>query len=51
MTVCVICEKEIEETEYGWDKGNNASPLAEGRCCDWCNINKVLPYRLSLIRK
>jgi hypothetical protein len=49
MTKCILCGKEIEVVkETGWDKGNNAQPLAEGRCCDKCNMTKVIPARLKL---
>ena len=50
--ICVICKNEIEEqyTEDGimyWDQGNNAEPIAEGRCCDKCDQDIVLPHRLA----
>lgn len=38
---CVICGKEIQ----GY--GNNAEPVAKGRCCDECNKTKVIPARLK----
>jgi len=44
---CCICGKQIE----GY--GNNAYPYGcEGndRCCDSCNIEKVIPERLRLSR-
>ena len=41
---CVICKEEI--TNFG----NNAEPLAKGRCCDVCN-EKVIAYRLSNLYK
>lgn len=37
---CVLCGKKI----VGY--GNNAEPLAHGRCCDECNVTKVIPYRI-----
>lgn len=38
---CCICGKEIE----GY--GNNPVPVkAEGRCCDECNSNYVIPERI-----
>ena len=40
MTQCIICKRYFE----GY--GNNASPLAEGLCCDECNI-KVIKARLK----
>ena len=38
---CVLCNKEY----VGF--GNNARPAAEGRCCDKCNQNVVIPKRLG----
>ena len=38
---CVICKKTI--TGYG----NNAEPLAQGKCCDKCNTSKVIPARIA----
>jgi len=37
---CVLCGKDKE----GF--GNNAQPLANGRCCDICNL-KVLKTRIE----
>jgi hypothetical protein len=36
---CSICNKEFE------GMGNNAAPINNGRCCDECNENMVLPAR------
>ena len=33
---CIICKGEIEQKEH-WAEGNNAEPIAKGRCCDACN--------------
>jgi len=39
---CVLCGAYI----YG--HGNNPDPLArEGKCCDHCNITKVIPARVE----
>lgn len=38
---CVICGK----TYTGW--GNDAWPVADGYCCDQCNMDKVIPARLA----
>lgn len=38
---CILCGKEYE----GF--GNNAMPVADGRCCDTCNLEKVIPTRLQ----
>ena len=43
MKKCSICEEEY--TGYG----NNPAPVAEGRCCDYCNTHVVIPVRLSAI--
>ena len=43
---CCLCGKEIK----GY--GNNPQPLNDSpkaRCCDKCNIIKVIPARLSII--
>ena len=48
ITKCVICKEWIKPTEYGWTHGNNAAPVVEGRCCDDCNKNVVIPTRLRL---
>lgn len=41
--VCCLCG----ETFVGF--GNNAYPLAEGRCCDLCN-NKVILERIRFMQ-
>lgn len=39
---CVICKKPFE------GKGNNPYPVKdEGRCCDECNLTKVVPSRMG----
>lgn len=43
---CSICDKEIPVKEGGWDSGNNAQPVNDGRCCDDCNLNVVIPARM-----
>lgn len=40
-SVCCICQREYE----GY--GNNAEPVAAGRCCDACNMSVVVPARLE----
>ena len=42
---CCLCENEIEK-QKGWDLGNNALPLMDGRCCNKCNDTKVIPARI-----
>jgi hypothetical protein len=44
---CSICQGEIEN-KNGWDKGNNAQPVNDGRCCDVCNTTVVIPARFNL---
>ena len=42
---CCICGKEFE----GY--GNNPYPVAEdGVCCDDCNMDKVIPARISQLQ-
>lgn len=41
MHICCICGKEYE----GY--GNNAWPISDGKCCDKCNYNVVIPKRVE----
>ena len=41
---CVICGKPI----VGY--GNNAAPVADGKCCDQCNRDVVIPARLKALQ-
>lgn len=43
---CVICGGEISP-ENGWAYGHNALPITTGRCCEYCNLEIVLPRRLA----
>jgi hypothetical protein len=43
MTQCVLCGKNYSGL------GNNAMPVAAGRCCDKCNI-KVIMARFDMIQ-
>ena len=45
IKTCVICGRKYK----GW--GNNAEPVKRGKCCDYCNMVKVIPVRLKLIIK
>lgn len=47
---CSICKKEIE-VKGTWSQGNNAQPINEGRCCDLCDMNVVIPSRIESIVK
>jgi hypothetical protein len=40
--LCSICGKPIV------GRGHNAQPVEEGRCCDDCQLNVVLPTRATL---
>lgn len=54
---CTLCGNDIEAQENGWDQGHNAWPLGPGnqdgedRCCGTCNMTKVLPERLKMVRE
>lgn len=48
---CCLCNKEIPIEPNGWSEGNNAQPLREGRCCNACNIMKVIPARLNRVKR
>lgn len=37
---CSICGKDFKEY------GNNAQPVNNGICCDYCNENVVIPTRI-----
>jgi len=39
--ICCICKQPYE----GY--GNNAEPFEVGRCCDRCNKEFVIPYRIG----
>tara|TARA_Y100000296_G_C4931218_1_gene136726 strand:- start:71 stop:253 length:183 start_codon:yes stop_codon:yes gene_type:complete len=45
-TRCSICGGLIHNI-IGGIIGNNAKPINDGRCCDECNNNIVLPRRLT----
>ena len=45
---CAICKEEIP-SRGGWDQGNNAEPVNDGRCCDDCNWNVVIPARMNIL--
>jgi len=52
MLKCVICKGSIEpdKTPDGkvyWEGGNNAEPVADGRCCNKCDNTVVLPARFK----
>lgn len=41
MANCSICGKKYD----GY--GNNAQPVNDGRCCDYCNAVVVIPRRMQ----
>ena len=41
--ICVICGSPFE----GY--GNNADPVENGRCCDRCNMEVVIPARMRVL--
>ena len=52
MLKCVICKGSIEpdktpDGQIYWEGGNNAEPVAEGRCCNLCKDTVVFPARLK----
>lgn len=57
--ICCLCNGEIErkytpDGKMYWDKGNNPYPVKgkskynSKRCCDKCNMEKVIPARIAL---
>jgi hypothetical protein len=44
--ICCICSKPIPD-KRGWRFGNNAEPVAHGRCCDRCDNEVVIPTRIA----
>jgi len=42
---CSICHTRMD------GMGNNARPVNEGRCCNYCNSMEVIPARLELARR
>ena len=50
-SICVICNDPIGADSYGWEGGMNAEPVAEGRCCERCDNEIVIPTRILRIRR
>lgn len=49
---CSICgEPIVPDAITGWDSGNNAYPVNDGRCCNKCNQSVVIPERLKAMGK
>ena len=50
--ICSLCNGEIEvlrnkDGVIVYTEGHNAAPLGDGRCCDTCNMIKVIPARIQ----
>ena len=43
---CVLCKQEIQVDANGWTGGHTAQPCADGRCCEKCNWDTVIPQRM-----
>ncbi len=48
---CSICNQDIKKEASGWDQGNNAQPINDGRCCNGCNNKIVIPSRIVIMNK
>jgi len=49
---CIICRGPIEphvnaEGVIYWTEGHNAEPISQGRCCNRCNEDIVIPARIT----
>ena len=44
---CSICTNQIKPDANGWDKGHNAWPINDEKCCGECNDSVVVPIRLA----
>lgn len=47
---CCICRQEIPPVG-DWTQGNDAWPVADGRCCNQCDMAVVVPARLREMRR
>ena len=45
IEACILCDQPIR----GF--GNNAQPIANGRCCDDCNRAFVIPVRIMRLAR
>ncbi len=43
--ICCICNQPIPP-QGNWLGGNNAEPIANGRCCKHCDDTVVIPARI-----
>jgi len=51
---CSICGRKVDyHADTQWSDGHNAWPLnqhvGDGRACNWCNTNVVMPARAKLM--
>lgn len=46
--LCSICFKEIPAVGT-WTLGSNAAPVNNGRCCQTCDDNIVIPARITMM--
>ena len=55
MIECVLCghliDRKMHEGKVYWTEGNNAQPLADGRCCDMCDCILVIPSRMGMYQE
>jgi hypothetical protein len=53
VKICSICHKPLSlencRHEFNVKHGNNAQPINDGRCCDDCDENVVIPIRILRI--
>ena len=47
--ICSVCNEPIKPNWHGWAGGNNAQPYNDGRCCDRCDSEVVIPMRIVQI--
>ncbi len=47
MKCCICNDLILPNAMNGWDKGNNAEPVMEGRCCDMCDGTVVMTRRIN----
>ena len=50
VPACSICDGPLYEGDAPWKHGNNAEPINDGRCCNRCDMEKVLPARMKKLR-
>ena len=63
LQICIVCNQTIQPKYLGkdtdgidtyWYEGNNALPLADGRCCNTCNglvvAQRITDMRMSQIK-